>query len=295
MKYRHLLSCLPAAALLCSCGGIDAGNNNFHIGLKFEASASPHLDSVSTQGADTLVYRSDAGNIAVEGGAHSASAGSTISIKSDTQESADKIAESLYFFTETKDTSLVLTLSTHLKDGQDVWRFIKDSEYKDTVTVAADTSVSVPDAISICDIENGAGDIQLSRFSGKAKLETGTGDVTVTGSVLSGATEIETGAGSITVELAGAPDMGSELDISTGVGDIDLTLPGSLNDDTVIELDTGAGSISLDTGGHEYTVTSSEGAVTSHQMELDIEGKCRIIMNTGTGDIDIKEPSVRDE
>ncbi len=294
MRYSRILSCIPAAALLCSCG-VAVGNNNFSISLKYEKQAEVGNKPDMEKGTDSFVYSFDAGSCKINGGAETAEVSSSVTVKGDTQEMDDKIADSLYFFTETKETAMHLTLCSGLSEGLDVWSFIRNGEYKDKASVSADTVLSLPESITCCEIEDGAGNIEINGFSGQAKIVTGAGAVDVKDSVLSGATEIDTGAGSISIDLAGAPAMGSMLDISTGVGEITFTLPGSLNEDTVIELNTGVGSITLDTAGHEYTVEKDEGAVLAHETEISIDGKCKIRMSTGTGDITINEPSALEE
>jgi len=295
MRYSRILSCIPAAALLCSCGVVNTGNNSFRIGLKAEKTAEPGCTPEIGKGIDTLVYSFDAGTCVINAGTEPAKISSSVRVKGETQETADKIADSLYFFTEEKESELHMALCSGLSEGQDVWSFIRNGEYKDKASVEADTVLSLPESITYCDITDGAGNIELNGFNGQAKLETGAGGVTVQGSVLSGATVIDTGAGSIDIALAGAPAMGSVLDINTGVGEISFTLPDSLNEETVIELNAGVGSISLDTAGHEYTVITEESAVLAHETEISIDGKCRIRMSTGTGEITINEPSAREE
>lgn len=294
MKYTLSLPCITAAVLLSSCSPISV-NNNITIGLKYEKQTVTDCKPDIGKNTDSLVFSYDAGCCIINAGAETAGIASDVTVKGSTQEIADKIAGSLYISTDIKDNALNVTLCSGLNEGQDVWHFIKNGEYASNASVSADTVFDLPDSISFIDIEDGAGEIELNGFSGKAKLETGAGDVTVRSSVLTGATEIDTGAGSISIDLAGAPELGSMLDISTGVGDIELSLPGSLNEDTVIELNTGVGSITLDTGGLEYTVDKEEGAITAHQVEITIGGKCTVRMSTGAGDIDIKEPSALDK
>jgi Putative adhesin len=114
-------------------------------------------------------------------------------------------------------------------------------------------------------VQTGSGDIVVSGGTpGRLTLRTGSGDIEVEGLGSSGGT-LRTGSGSIEVVAEDEPD---ELAAETGSGNVLIVLPG----DTPYAVD-------VETGSGEEDV----------QVATDPDSDHRIVARTGSGDIELRE------
>jgi lia operon protein LiaG len=147
------------------------------------------------------------------------------------------------------------------------------------------------------EIDTGSGDVRVDRARGaELEIDTGSGDViggSLTfdrGDISTGsggirmesftgpALELETGSGDVNVLLTGSPN---RLDVETGSGDVTIRVAADV--DASIELSTGSGDFEVD---FPLTLTRRSDNSLSGRMG---NGKGRITIETGSGDIAIKK------
>jgi hypothetical protein len=146
-------------------------------------------------------------------------------------------------------------------------------------------------------LDTGSGSIDASGTSGdKLVLDTGSGDVTVHGAkaqrisadtgsgsvALSGVScpslHVDTGSGDVRLSLATDVD---QLDIDTGSGDVTIEAPPSLG--AALHFSTGSGGIDCDFPLRQ--VRRDEDSLSATVGD----GKGKIVIDTGSGDLQLKE------
>lgn len=139
-----------------------------------------------------------------------------------------------------------------------------------------DLLVTVPAQVNV-DAHLGAGNIDARQMSGTIRLDTGAGNVTLSGVTFSGGSRLNTGAGAIVATCALAS--GANVDVHVGAGNVTMTLPSS----TPAHLDasTGVGAMSI-TG---WQMPMSGSGMTGHHASGDMganpTGKLTIQVGTG--------------
>ncbi len=168
-------------------------------------------------------------------------------------------------------------------------------------------------------VDNGSGDIKVTDMTGTLKVDTGSGDVEVEN--LTGNFDGDTGSGDIELRDGNGEslkaDTGSgevvllgvdypRLHVDTGSGDVRVSTPGG--EVANWEVDTGSGDVTFlfPTRGTSFQLTADTG---SGDVECDLEttnvtmrhgeiralkvggGEGRILVDTGSGDIILREGS----
>ncbi|MBF0315564.1 MAG: DUF4097 family beta strand repeat protein [Oligoflexia bacterium] len=136
--------------------------------------------------------------------------------------------------------------------------------------------------IAQVDVEIGSGDLDVSNMQGATAFKTGSGDINInnSGKRVSG----KTGSGDISIN--GVLTSG---DISTGSGDIKINFP-ALPEKGELEVRTGSGDaiLSFPEGSSiETSLKSGSGGIHNEIGDSD-NGKLKISMKSGSGDIKIK-------
>lgn len=129
---------------------------------------------------------------------------------------------------------------------------------------------------SLLDVDTGSGTVELSEVTAdELRVDTGSGDIIAT-SVSTGRIEFDTGSGEVKATLRTSP---SHLAIDTGSGDVTLRLPESV--DATVELDTGSGDFNIDFP--LQLVHKDDGNLRGRLGK----GTGKISVETGSGDISL--------
>jgi hypothetical protein len=139
--------------------------------------------------------------------------------------------------------------------------------------VSVDLEITAP-ADTRLDVQNGAGEVDVTDLTGDLTLHTGAGSVDVSGA--SGVARLDTGAGSIRYE--GNPQGDCRFD--TGAGSIEVYLPSDAS--VKVDLSTGVGDISVD-----FDVA---GQVSRQRVQgvVGAGSQGSIYAHTGVGSIDLR-------
>lgn len=154
----------------------------------------------------------------------------------------------------------------------------------------ADLAIALPANANLV-IRNVVGDVEGGNMSGKLRVDTGSGEVTI--DAFDGELEVDTGSGDVTIDLA----VGSVL-VDTGSGGIDLgelrgsgildTGSGSVTvgrvDGDRLQIDTGSGSIEV-RDGRVGTLLADTGSGSIEVRRVELE---RFVGDTGSGSVTLE-------
>ncbi|MXV63851.1 DUF4097 family beta strand repeat protein [Natronorubrum sp. JWXQ-INN-674] len=160
-----------------------------------------------------------------------------------------------------------------------------------------DLSLTVPEALEVCRIESGAGDVDVANVHGDLRIETETGNVTA--SAVDGTVSATTETGSVVVDdpasidrlatvtgdvTASLPGIDGDAVIGTTTGGIDLRVPDEL--DLTLEITTETGEISV-TGVDALPEMTGDSLIEA----VVGDGTHRLEIVTETGDVAVTDRS----
>ena len=144
---------------------------------------------------------------------------------------------------------------------------------------SVDHRITVPDGTAVT-VETGSGDVTVAGSLGATRASAGSGDVSARD--VAGALTLETGSGDVEGSGLGRADVTAK----TGSGDVDLDFSAAAPD---VRVQTGSGDVSMRLPAGTYDVSPDTGSgdteirVTDSQASPD-----HVTVRTGSGDIEVR-------
>ena len=152
------------------------------------------------------------------------------------------------------------------------WETVRIAGSGSGVEAHADLVVSVPRSQKLS-LYLAAGEVTVTNVDGVLRVDTGSGDVEVTG-IKARKLSIDTGSGSVEITLASACE---EIIVDTGSGNVSVNVPQGFGAD--ISFESGSGDFETD-----LPVTVREREHGSFRGRVG-NGAARLVVDTGSGDL----------